>query len=68
MSALEDLAKMAENIQQQYESGMISSEEYKELINDIASADEIKETASDLENDIIAKKTLDTAIQLAKMI
>jgi len=68
MSVLVELSKLAENYQQQYESGMISSEEYKELINDLTSAEEIKNSASDLEIDIIAKKTLETAIQLAKMI
>ena len=68
MSILTELAKIAEDYKSQYESGMISSEEYKELINDLTSAEEIKNSASDLEIDIIAKKTLETAIQLAKMI
>jgi hypothetical protein len=68
MSQLTDLASLAESYKQQYESGQMTATDYKELISDLGIAEAIQNTASDLEEDIIAQQVLNACITLASAI
>ena len=68
MSQLTDLATLASSYKQQYEAGQLSAEDYKELIGDLNIVEAIQNTASDLEEDIIAQQVLNDCITLASAI
>ena len=68
MSQLYDLASLANSYKQQYEAGQLSASDYKELISDLGIAEAIQNTASDLEEDIIAQQVLNDCISLASML
>jgi hypothetical protein len=68
MSQLVELANLADSYKQQYEAGQLSADDYKELINDLGIAEAIQNTASDLEEDIMAQQVLNACITLASAI
>ena len=68
MSHLTDLAALANSYKEQYEAGQLSADDYKELISDLSIAEAIQNTASDLEEDIIAQQVLNDCITLASAI
>ena len=68
MSQLQDVAFYAEQYKQQYETGQLSSEDYKELINDLNIVGHINAAADDLTQNQEAYKILMSAISLAQMI
>jgi hypothetical protein len=68
MSQLLELANLANSYKQQYEAGQMSAEDYKELIGDLGIAEAIQNTASDLEEDIMAQQVLNACITLASTI
>jgi hypothetical protein len=68
MSQLLELANLANSYKQQYEAGQMSAEDYKELIGDLGIAEAIQNTASDLEEDIIAQQVLNACISLASAV
>ena len=66
--ALQQLAELANAYKQQYETGQLSSSEYKELVNDLNLSNEINQTAEDLNEDLIARQIILGAVQLASAI
>jgi len=66
MSTLTQLAEVATKYKTQYESGEMSSEEFKELVQDLNILKSIDSVASELETDIVARQVLLTVIALAK--
>ena len=68
MSQLQDLASLANSYKQQYEAGQLSAADYKELIGDLGITEAIQNTASDLEEDIMAQQVLNACITLASAI
>jgi hypothetical protein len=65
MSQLEEIANLAEQYKQQYETGQLSGEDYKELINNLNIMGHINSAADDLTQNQQAYKILMGAIQLA---
>jgi hypothetical protein len=65
MSQLEQIAFLAEQYKQQYETGQLSGEDYKELINNLNIMGHINAAADDLTQNQQAYKILMGAIQLA---
>jgi hypothetical protein len=65
MSQLEEIANLAEQYKQQYETGQLSGEDYKELINNLNIMGHINAAADDLTQNQQAYKILMGAIQLA---
>jgi hypothetical protein len=68
MSQLQDVAFYAEQYKQQYETGQLSGDDYKELINDLNIMGHINASADDLTQNQEAYKILMGAIELAQMI
>jgi hypothetical protein len=68
MSRLQDVAFYAEQYRQQYETGQLSGNEYKELINDLNIMGHINSAADDLTQNQEAYQILMGAISLAQMI
>jgi len=65
MSQLEEISYLAEQYKQQYETGQLSGEDYKELINNLNIMGHINAAADDLTQNQQAYKILMGAIQLA---
>ena len=59
---------LANAYKQQYETGQLSSSEYKELVNDLNLSNQINQAAEDLNEDLIARQIILGAIQLANAI
>jgi len=68
MSQLQQLAEMAKNYKQKYQNGEISSDDYKELINDLNVSQQIQDSASELQDDITYREILLGALKLAETI
>ena len=68
MSQLQQLAEMAKNYKQKYQNGEISSDDYKELINDLNISQQIQDSASELQDDITYREILLGALKLAETI
>jgi hypothetical protein len=62
---VQQLAGQATSIQQAYQTGQISAEEYKELIGNMNLAEQVNQTAEDLAEDIMARQVILGALQLA---
>jgi hypothetical protein len=65
MSQLLEVATLAQSYQQAYQSGQMSAEEYKELINDLNIAGHINENADEIQQNQQVYQVLMAAIQLA---
>ena len=65
MSQLEQIASLAEHYTQQYQTGQLSSEDYKELINNLNIMGHINSVADDLTQNQQAYQILMGAIKLA---
>jgi hypothetical protein len=68
MSQLQDVAFYAQQYRQQYETGQLSDNEYKELINDLNIMGHINAAADDLTQNQEAYQILMGAISLAQMV
>jgi len=68
MSQLEEISYLAEQYKQQYETGQLSGEDYKELINNLNIMGHINAAADDLTQNQQAYQILMGAIQLARAI
>jgi hypothetical protein len=68
MSQLQDVAFYAQQYKQQYETGQLSGNEYKELIDDLNIMGHINAAADDLTQNEEAYKILMSAISIAQMI
>lgn len=68
MNQLQQLAEMAKNYKQKYQNGEISSDDYKELINDLNISQQIQDSASELQDDITYREILLGALKLAETI
>ena len=62
---LQQIAAQTASIQQAYQAGQISADEYKELIGNMNLAGEVNQTAEDLAEDIMARQVILGALQLA---
>jgi len=65
MSQLLEVATLAQSYQQAYQSGQLSAEDYKELINDLNIAGHINENADEIQRNQEIYQVLMAAIQLA---
>jgi hypothetical protein len=65
MSQLFEVATLAQSYQQAYQSGQLSAEDYKELINDLNIAGHINENAAEIQQNQQIYQVLMAAIQLA---
>jgi hypothetical protein len=65
MSQLLEVATLAQSYQQAYQSGQMSAEEYKELINDLNVAGHINENAAEIQQNQEIYQVLMAAVQLA---
>ena len=65
MSQLEQIASLAEQYTQLYQSGQLSSEDYKELINNLNIMGHINAAADDLTQNQQAYQILMGAVQIA---
>ena len=65
MSQLEQIAYLAEQYTQQYQTGQLSAEDYKELINNLNIMGHINAAADDLTQNQQAYQILMGAVQLA---
>jgi hypothetical protein len=65
---MSQLTELATSYKEQYEAGQMSAGDYKELIGDLGIAEAIQNTASDLEEDIIAQQVLNACISLASAV
>ena len=65
MSQLLEVATLAQSYQQAYQSGQMSAEEYKELINDLNIAGHINENAAEIQQNQEIYQVLMAAVQLA---
>ena len=65
MSQLLEVATLAQSYQQAYQSGQLSAEDYKELINDLNIAGHINKNADEIQQNQEIYQVLMAAIQLA---
>lgn len=65
MSAIQQLAAQAQEYQGLYETGQISPDEFKQLVEDLKTIAEIEMQAEQLESDIMARAILVGVIQIA---
>ena len=65
MSQIQELALLAEQYRQQYESGQLSASEFKELIEDLNIMQHIETNAEELSQNQEYYKILTGVIQLA---
>lgn len=65
MSQLEEIAYLADQYTQQYQTGQLSSEDYKELINNLNIMGHVNAAADDLTQNQQAYQILMGAIQIA---
>jgi hypothetical protein len=68
MSTLTQLAEVASKYKEQYDSGDLSSEEFKELVEDLSILKNIDSVASELETDVIARQVLLAVIAVAQAV
>jgi len=68
MTPLTQLADAAEQYKKQYESGELTADEFKELVEDLNIVKNIGSVASELETDIIARQVLLGVIALTKTV
>ena len=68
MSQLREMAMLANQYQQAYQAGQLSAADFKELINDLNIAQNIENSASELEEDVMYRQVLIGAFQLASAI
>jgi hypothetical protein len=62
---LQQLAGLAQQYQQAYQSGQISGAEYKELVGNLNLAEQVNQQAEDLAEDIMARQVIMGALQIA---
>ena len=62
---LQDLASLATSYKKEYDSGEISAEEFKELIDDLNLVEEIAKIQTQLQEDIIARNVIVAIIKIA---
>lgn len=65
MSQLLEVATLAQSYQQAYQSGQLSAQDYKELINDLNIMGHINENASEIQQNQEIYQVLVAAVQLA---
>jgi hypothetical protein len=65
MSQLLEVATLAQSYQQAYQSGQLSAQDYKELINDLNIMGHINENASEMQQNQEIYQVLVAAVQLA---
>ena len=65
MSQLFEVATLAQSYQQAYQSGQLSAQDYKELINDLNIMGHINENASEMQQNQEIYQVLMAAIELA---
>lgn len=62
---LQTLAHQAQQIQQAYEAGQISADEYKALVADMGLMEAINDQTSALEENLVYRQVILTAINIA---
>lgn len=67
MSQIRELAVLAQSYQQAYESGQLSPQEYRELVENLNIAGHIQANAAELEQDQQCYQVLMGVIQLASI-
>lgn len=67
MSQIRELAVLAQSYQQAYESGQLSPQEYKELVENLNITGHIQANAAELEQDQQCYQVLMGVIQLASI-
>lgn len=67
MSQIRDLATLAQSYQQAYEAGQLSSQDYKELVENLNIAGYIQANAAELEQDQQCYQILMGVIALAQV-
>ena len=65
MSQLLEVATLAQSYQQAYQSGQLSAQDYKELINDLNIMGHINKNASEMQQNQEIYQVLVAAVQLA---
>jgi hypothetical protein len=65
MSQLMEVAQLAQSYQQAYQSGQLSAQDYKELINDLNIMGHINENTAEMQQNQQIYQVLVAAIQLA---
>jgi len=65
MSQLMEVAQLAQSYQQAYQSGQLSAQDYKELINDLNIMGHINENAAEMQQNQEIYQVLVAAVQLA---
>ena len=68
MSQLAQVASLASQYQAQYQSGEMSGEEFKELMESLNCLQHIQATAADLEQDMMYRQIIMGAMQVASMV
>jgi hypothetical protein len=68
MSALQETANLAQQYQNAYQTGQLSPQEYKELINDLQISDQINANLEEFQQNQQYHSILMGAIQLASAI
>jgi hypothetical protein len=67
MSQIRELATLAQSYQQAYEAGQLSSQDYKELVENLNIAGHIQANAAELEQDQQCYQVLMGVIALAQV-
>ena len=65
MSQLMEVATLAQSYQQAYQSGQLSAQDYKELINDLNILGHINENSAEMQQNQEIYQVLVAAVQLA---
>lgn len=68
MSQLQELAELASAYTQQYQTGQLSANDYKELINDLNIAGNIDANAAEFEQNQMYREILLNAINIASAV
>jgi hypothetical protein len=65
MSQLLEIAQLAQSYQQAYQSGQLSAQDYKELINNLNIVSHMNENAAEMQQNQEIYQVLMAAVQLA---
>ena len=68
MSALQQLAQQAQDLQQLYATGQITASEFKELVEDLKVVEQIENDANDFERDQILREIIVNVINVASAV
>jgi tape measure domain-containing protein len=67
MSQIQQLAALAQSYQQAYESGQLSAQDYKQLVEDLNIAGHVQANAAELEQDQMSYQILMGVVALAQV-